>query len=140
MVYKVWRKADAWLTQGGHMADNQSGFQADTKQTHGGHMADKLRRRGQSISRPAFFSKREPHSKLFGEHIKFVLHHVTSCYSANRQLLLCPGRTIAARCLSQHQGEVGSVALEKVCFMSCSCCLVTTATLLVQALLAVLRQ
>ena len=36
--------------------------------SQGGHMADKLRRRGQCISRPTiFFSKREPHSKLFGE-------------------------------------------------------------------------
>ena len=35
-------------------------------------MADKLRGRGQGISRPAFFSEREPSSEVFGENfIKF---------------------------------------------------------------------
>ena len=55
-------------THGEHMEDKvwrrgQSGLKVDTS----GHMADKLQGRGQSISRPAFFPKREPHSKLFRE-------------------------------------------------------------------------
>ena len=58
-------KVDTRRTRGGHKADK--GLEARPKWTQGGHMADKLQERGQSISRPASPSKREPHSKLFGE-------------------------------------------------------------------------
>ena len=49
----------------GHMA----AAKADPRQTQGGHMADKLRGRGHSVSRPAFFLERGFHSKLFGEKV-----------------------------------------------------------------------
>ena len=49
--------------EGAPKADN-------TRRTHGGHKADKKWRRGQGLLRPAFFTKREPHSKLIGEIIK----------------------------------------------------------------------
>ena len=69
---KVWRRADTRRTHGGHKADTGRTKCRDavarTMRPHGGLIADKLRGRSQSISRPAFlFSKREPHSKLFGE-------------------------------------------------------------------------
>ena len=49
-------KAGSRRTRGGHMVDK-----AGSRRTRGGHRADKLRGRGQSISRPGFFSKKEPH-------------------------------------------------------------------------------
>ena len=55
--------AQAWgAAKGGHMAD--------TRRTQSACVADKLEARGQSISRPTFFPKREPDSKLFGEYCK----------------------------------------------------------------------
>ena len=54
-----------------HKADK-----ADTRRTHGGHMADML-------SRPIFFPKRAPYSKLFGE--IFSQH----C-AARRVYIACP--------------------------------------------------
>ena len=62
-------KADTWWTRR-TMADTwrtRLGGAAQFRRAQDGHMADKLRRLCQSISRPGFFSKREPHSKLFGE-------------------------------------------------------------------------
>ena len=57
--------ADIWRTRFGERRT------ADTWLTQGGHVTDKLRRRGQSISRPAFFILRENPTvapyKLFGE-------------------------------------------------------------------------
>ena len=70
------RKADTWRTRGGQ------GLDARPKRTQGKHEADaeadKLRGRGQSISRPAFFSKRGPQSKLFGEELFRVYAYRTS--------------------------------------------------------------
>ena len=65
MADKIWRphKADSKRTPGG----TQGRLKADIWGTQGGHMADKPRASGQSISWPAFFPEKEPHSKLFGE-------------------------------------------------------------------------
>ena len=47
--------------QGGHGGAAKADTARTKRRTQGGHMADKLRGRGQSISRPAFFSqKRNP--------------------------------------------------------------------------------
>ena len=62
MADKVWRRG-LKRTQGGH--------KADTRRTHGGHMADTRRTSSREAARAyrgqPFFSKREPHNKLFGE-------------------------------------------------------------------------
>ena len=47
----------------------------NTRRTSGGHMADKLRRRGQTISRPAFFFL---HGKLFGE-VTCLGNYIETC-------------------------------------------------------------
>ena len=62
-------------TLGGHKADRRTHggqrLEARPKRTQGGHEADKLRGRGQSISRPAFFSKKKTTVSCLGKnHLK----------------------------------------------------------------------
>ena len=66
-----------WQTQEVHTG--RASLEAWPKWTHGGHKGRQAPGRGQSISRPAnFLSKREPHSKVFGEKCSPVLFFSSS--------------------------------------------------------------
>ena len=67
-------KADKWRTSGGHMADTSrtriegAAKTNNTRRTEGGHVEEThAPGHGQGVSPPAFFPKKEPHSKLLGE-------------------------------------------------------------------------
>ena len=83
-------KGDAWQTKGGHMADTWAdarrthggqGLEARPKRTEGRCKGDAWRTHGGQApgTRPEHnaasqFSKREPHSKLFGENTKLCFN------------------------------------------------------------------